>query len=52
MLRLARPHFVAVAVGWLVLLILNAIGEAVIRVRASRPDAIDAHLIRQPFSCK
>ena len=36
----------AVAVGWLLLLILNAIGKAIIRGRASGPGSVDAQLIR------
>lgn len=34
------------ALGWFVLLSLNAIGDAIIRARDSRPGSIDAHLVR------
>jgi MscS family membrane protein len=36
----------AVAVAWLILLSLDAIGEAIIRRRASGPGSVDAQLIR------
>jgi MscS family membrane protein len=39
----------AAAVGWFILLSLNAIGEAIIRVRDSRPGSVDAHLVRIIF---
>ncbi len=35
-----------VAVGWLILFGLDALGAAVIRLRDSRPSSIDAHLVR------
>jgi MscS family membrane protein len=34
------------AVGWLIVLSLNAVGELVIRFRAFRPGSIDTHLVR------
>jgi MscS family membrane protein len=34
------------AFGWLILLVLKAIGEAIIRHRATRADAVEAQLIR------
>lgn len=36
----------AIAVGWLLLLSLNAVGETIIRLRASGPGSVDAQLIR------
>ena len=36
----------SIAIGWLILLVLNAIGEAIIRMRALGPGNINAQLVR------
>ncbi len=45
-LSLMLGVLLAVAIGWFILLILNAIGETIIRMRALGPGNIDAQLVR------
>ena len=45
-LQITTAVIEAGALGWVILLVLKAIGEAIIRHRATRADAVEAQLIR------